>query len=61
MNAIKAEVADRLVRAGRPPKVLSGAAVVGAKRATALFESAYDEHAHRLAKLYARVGEGGER
>jgi Uncharacterized protein containing SIS (Sugar ISomerase) phosphosugar binding domain len=56
VNAIKAEVAQRLVAAGRPPKVLSGAAVVGAARATELFEAAYDEHAHRLAKLYARVG-----
>jgi uncharacterized protein (UPF0212 family) len=35
---------------------LSGAAIVGAERATELFESAYDEHAHRLAKLYATVG-----
>jgi uncharacterized phosphosugar-binding protein len=56
INAIKAEVADRLTRAGQPPKVLSGAAVVGRERAVALFEAAYDEHAHRLAKLYAKVG-----
>lgn len=56
VNAIKAEVAARLTAAGQPPKVLSGAAVVGAERATALFEAAYDEHAHRLAKLYANVG-----
>ncbi len=57
INAIKAEVADRLTRAGHPPRVLSGAAVVGAERARELFESAYDEHAHRLARLYERVGE----
>ena len=56
VNAIKAEVALRLTRAGQPPKVLSGAAVVGAARAAELFESAYDEHAHRLAELYANVG-----
>lgn len=56
VNAIKAEVADRLTRAGHPPKVLSGAAVVGAERARDLFESAYDEHARRLAKLYADIG-----
>src|SRR3954471_17879982 len=55
INCIKAEVAARLTAAGHPPKVLSGAAVVGKKRATELFESAYDEHAHRLAKLYASV------
>jgi uncharacterized protein (UPF0212 family) len=35
---------------------LSGAAVVGAKRATELFEAAYDEHAHRIARLYAESG-----
>lgn len=56
VNAIKAEVAARLVAAGQPPKVLSAGAVVGAERATALFEAAYDEHAHRMAKLYANVG-----
>lgn len=56
INAIKAEVAHRLVRAGQPPKVLSGAAIVGKDRARQLFESAYDEHAHRLAKLYQNVG-----
>jgi uncharacterized phosphosugar-binding protein len=52
VNAIKAEVADRLTKAGQPPKVLSGAAIVGAERARKLFESAYDEHAYRLAALY---------
>jgi uncharacterized phosphosugar-binding protein len=59
VNSIKAEVARRLVAAGQPPKVLSGAAVVGASRAVELFESAYDEHAHRLAKLYEKVGTAG--
>ncbi len=53
INAIKAEVAARLTAAGQPPKVLSGAAVVGAERATEIFEAAYDEHARRLAKLFA--------
>ncbi|RIK83320.1 MAG: SIS domain-containing protein [Planctomycetota bacterium] len=56
VNAIKAEVAARLVRAGQPPKVLTAAATVGAERGRELFESAYDEHAHRLARLYANVG-----
>ncbi len=56
VNCLKAEVADRLTRAGQPPKVLTAAAIVGAERSDALFESAYDEHAHRLAKLYAHVG-----
>jgi uncharacterized phosphosugar-binding protein len=56
INAIKAEVAARLVAAGHPPKVLSGAAVVGGARAAEIFEAAYDEHAHRLARLYAESG-----
>jgi uncharacterized phosphosugar-binding protein len=56
VNAVKAEVADRLTRAGQPPKVLTGAAVVGAERAEQLFEAAYDEHARRLAKLYEKLG-----
>jgi uncharacterized phosphosugar-binding protein len=57
VNCLKAEVARLLTEAGAPPPVLSGAAVVGAARATALFEAAYDEHAHRLARLYATVGQ----
>ncbi len=56
INCIKAEVARLLTEAGQPPKVLSAANVVGSEKAVALFESAYDEHAHRLAKLYERVG-----
>ena len=56
VNSIKAEVAARLTAAGQPPTVLSAGVVVGAARATQLFEAAYDEHAHRLAKLYANVG-----
>jgi uncharacterized phosphosugar-binding protein len=56
VNSIKAEVAARLTAAGQPPKVLTAAARVGAKRATELFEGAYDEHARRLAKLYERIG-----
>lgn len=56
VNSIKAELAKLLTNAGQPPKVLSAANVVGTQRAVELFESAYDEHAHRLAKLYENVG-----
>ncbi|KAA9346477.1 sugar isomerase domain-containing protein [Larkinella humicola] len=56
VNSIKAELARLLTEAGQPPKVLTATALVGAERAIELFESAYDEHAHRLAKLYAEVG-----
>ena len=52
INAIKAEVAQRLTAAGRPPKVLTAAALVGSERASELFEAAYDEHARRLGKMY---------
>lgn len=56
VNSIKAEVAALLTAAGQPPRVLTAGAVVGAERAAALFEAAYDEHARRLAKLYEKVG-----
>jgi uncharacterized phosphosugar-binding protein len=56
VNAIKAEVAQRLTAAGRPPKVLTAGALVGGERATELFEAAYDEHARRLAGYYAGLG-----
>jgi uncharacterized phosphosugar-binding protein len=56
INCIKAEVAARLTKAGKPPRVLTAGAIVGAERATALFESAYDEHARRLAALYQNLG-----
>ena len=57
INCIKSELAERLTKAGQPPKVLSGAAVVGAERAKSLFEAAYDEHARRLAALYIAAGQ----
>ncbi len=56
VNCLKAEVAARLAAAGQPPRVLSAAAVVGGNRSSELFESAYDEHAHRVARLFADVG-----
>jgi uncharacterized phosphosugar-binding protein len=56
INCIKAHVALLLTRAGSPPKVLSGASIIGAERAAQMFEDAYDEHAHRLAKLFAGAG-----
>lgn len=56
INCIKAEVADLLTKAGHPPKVLTAAAIVGAEKAAELFQSAYDEHAHRIARMYKKVG-----
>lgn len=56
VNCIKAEVAERLTKAGKPPKVLTAANLVGKEKAAELFESAYDEHARRMAKLFENVG-----
>jgi len=56
INSIKAEVAARLTQAGQPPTVLTAGAVIGAEKAATLFESAYDEHARRLARLYEKIG-----
>ena len=52
INSLKAEVALRLTQLGHAPKVLTASAVIGRERSNALFESAYDEHARRLAELY---------
>lgn len=56
INCLKAEVAERLTRAGQPPRVLTAGALVGSARATELFEAAYDEHGRRVAKLYENLG-----
>ena len=55
INSVKAEVADRLTKAGQAPKVLTAGAVIGAEKAAELFESAYDEHAHRIADYYKNL------
>ena len=52
INSIKATLAKLLTDAGQPPTVLTAACTVGAERATQLFESAYDQHAARLSRLY---------
>ncbi len=57
VNAVKAEVAARLVAAGSVPKVLTASCLIDPERAAQLFEDAYDEHARRLAKLYQNLGE----
>jgi uncharacterized phosphosugar-binding protein len=55
VNTIKAEVAARLTEAGAPPKVLAASCIVGKERAAELFDAAYDEHAHRIARLYENL------
>jgi len=56
VNAIKAETAARLTAAGQPPVVLTASCLVGAERSAELFEAAYDEHARRMATLFAGLG-----
>ncbi|WP_149276810.1 sugar isomerase domain-containing protein [Pareuzebyella sediminis] len=56
INCLKAEIAQILHDNGKSPKVLSSGKIVGEQRAVELFESAYDEHAHLMAKLYENVG-----
>lgn len=60
INSLKAEIAKVLHENGKSPKVLSSGKIVGEQRAKDLFESAYDEHAHLMAKLYANVGPKNE-
>jgi uncharacterized phosphosugar-binding protein len=56
VNSLKAEIAALLLAGGKTPKVLTSGKLIGDQRATDLFEAAYDEHAHNMAKLYENVG-----
>jgi uncharacterized phosphosugar-binding protein len=56
INCLKAEIADRLTRAGQPPTVLTSAVHIGAQQSAELFEAAYDQHSRLLAQLYSGVG-----
>jgi uncharacterized phosphosugar-binding protein len=58
VNCLKAEVARLLTEAGSPPLALAGAVAVGKERCDKIFQDAYDEHARRLARLYANIGLG---
>ena len=51
-NALKAEVAHRLVRAGDPPAVLASPVHVGKERAAEMFEESYDDYRRRVGVLY---------
>lgn len=53
INSIKAELAQLLTDAGQPPKVLTAGCIVGAEKASQLFEAAYDEHARRISHLFS--------
>jgi uncharacterized phosphosugar-binding protein len=51
VNSIKVRTAELLVARGRMPPVLTRASVVGAERSRELFDSAYREHARRIARV----------
>lgn len=57
INSLKAETAAILTEANSPPTVLTASVIVGSAKSTELFQSAYDEHAHRIARLYEHVGQ----
>ena len=56
VNSIKVRTAQLLVERGAMPPVITRASVVGAERSRDLFDSAYGEHARRIAGAIA--GEG---
>lgn len=57
INALKAEIAQRLSDAGHPPLALAAANQVGTDKAAEIFEAAYDEHGRRMAELYRTLGQ----
>jgi uncharacterized phosphosugar-binding protein len=54
VNSLKVRIAQLLVEKGVTPPVITRASVVGAERSRALFESAYREHARRVAGTIVR-------
>jgi uncharacterized phosphosugar-binding protein len=52
VNCIKAELAQLLTDKGKPPIALVAGNIAGKEKATAIFESAYDEHALNMSRLY---------
>jgi uncharacterized phosphosugar-binding protein len=56
VNSIKVRVAEFLVERGQLPPVLTRASVVGKERSKSLFDSAYGEHARRIAGAIDKGG-----
>ena len=57
VNSLKVRIAQLLLQRGIRPPVITRASVVGAERSRALFESAYREHARRVARTIVREPE----
>ncbi|MBT3270814.1 SIS domain-containing protein [Candidatus Poribacteria bacterium] len=51
-NALKAEVAQILTEAGKPPSVLTSSVHVGRERSAELFEETYDDYRRRVRVLF---------
>lgn len=60
VNEIKVQTAELLVAAGIQPAVLTGAMIVGEEESARLFNSAYDDHARRIARSIAEAGSARE-
>ena len=54
VNSLKVRIAQLLMERGVTPPVITRASVVGAERSRALFDSAYREHARRVARAIVR-------
>ncbi len=53
-NALKVEVAQRLVARARPPIVLTSSYFVGEERSRERFESSYDDYRRRISRVYGQ-------
>jgi uncharacterized phosphosugar-binding protein len=60
VNSIKVRTAQLLTERGAMPPVITRASVVGAERSRSLFESAYAEHARRIARAIIRATDDGD-
>jgi len=58
VNSLKVRIAQLLVERGVAPPVITRASVVGTERSRALFDSAYREHARRVARAIVREPDG---
>lgn len=54
-NEIKVQTAELLAGRGQLPAVLTSSALVGLERSAQLFDTAYDDHARRLARVLRGV------
>jgi len=56
VNSVKVRTAQLLVERGAIPAVITRASVAGSERSEELFDAAYREHGHRIARAIAREG-----